>query len=107
MAGMTTARPGPRGDRPRGDRGPLVLLAALAVLLLVAGVLPWVAGGAGAARALSTPLALAGLLAGYAVLRATRPQRPAPPRRWAGGCHGCGCGPGVCALAAARADDAG
>lgn len=91
MAAMTTARP---------DRGPLILLGALAVLMLVAGLLPWLVGGTSAARALGTPLAVAGLLAGYAVLRTSRPPRPAPPRRRpTGGCAGCVCGAGSCALA--------
>src|SRR5262249_36638289 len=92
------------------DRGPLVLLGGLAALLVSAGVLPWLAGGSGAARGFAIPLLLGGLFAGYAVLRAVLagpPPRAARPgttdgRSAAGwtaapgaGCAGCTCGVGV------------
>src|SRR5215470_3177541 len=41
-------------------RGPLVMLGSLAVLLALAGLLPWLAGGSGAAKAFGTPLLLVG-----------------------------------------------
>jgi hypothetical protein len=85
-------------------RGPLVVLGALAVLLVLAGLLPWLVGGSGAAKGFATPLLLVGVFAGYAVLRAGRAQ-PAPPPRpaagqaGAGGCGGCRCGAGGCQAA--------
>ena len=79
-------------------RGPLVMLGSLAVLLSLAGLLPWLAGGSGAARAFGTPLLLVGLFAGYAVLRAGRsgPRQAAGTAAAAGGCGGCACGAGGC-----------
>ena len=102
MGRMTSQAPG---------RGPLVLLGGLAALLVSAGVLPWLAGGSGAARGFATPLLLVGLFAGYAVLRAalagppTKAARPGatdgrPTAGWTAtpgaGCAGCTCGVGVC-----------
>jgi hypothetical protein len=74
------------------------------VLLALAGLLPWVAGGSGTARAFGTPLLLMGLFAGYAVLRAgrsgpaARAGQPAGSGAPAGvsGCGGCVCGAGGC-----------
>jgi len=85
-------------------RGPLVMLGSLAVLLTLAGLLPWLAGGSGAAKAFGTPLLLVGLFAGYAVLRAGRSSPAAraglPGRAGAPagspGCGGCVCGAGGC-----------
>ncbi|MBI3687048.1 MAG: hypothetical protein HY241_06845 [Actinobacteria bacterium] len=74
-------------------RGPLLLLGALAALLIAAGTLPWLTGGTGPARALGTPLAALGLVAGFAVLRAARPARVAVPVR-SGRCASCSCGAG-------------
>jgi hypothetical protein len=91
-------------------RGPLVMLGSLAVLLTLAGLLPWLAGGPGAAKAFGTPLLLVGLFAGYAVLRAGRSGPAAGARQPAragwpagtgapagvSGCGGCVCGAGGC-----------
>jgi hypothetical protein len=85
-------------------RGPLVMLGSLAVLLALAGLLPWLAGGPGAAKAFGTPLLLVGLFAGYAVFRAGRPSSTAGARQPSGpgapasvpGCGGCVCGAGGC-----------
>jgi hypothetical protein len=91
-------------------RGPLVMLGSLAALLALAGVLPWLAGGSGAAKAFGTPLLLMGLFAGYAVFRAGRSgpaawtRQPARARPAGGtgapagvsGCGGCVCGAGGC-----------
>lgn len=84
-------------------------LGALAVVLLVAGVLPWVTGGALAVRLVALPLLLAG--AGVAAValrvrsvltrRAATPAYPAPLVERA--CDGCSCGAGGCAGASAGA----
>src|SRR6266511_4442261 len=91
-------------------RGPLIMLGALAALLVLAGVLPWLTGGSGAARGFATPLLLVGLFAWYAALRAVRAEPAAPPRPAtgrdagpAGGCGGCRCGAGGCQGAAPSA----
>jgi hypothetical protein len=85
----------------------MIMLGALAVLLVLAGLLPWLVGGSGAARGFATPLLLVGVFAGYAVLRAGR-TGPAAPRRPVSGpasgsasgstdrCGGCRCGAGGC-----------
>lgn len=93
------------------------MLGALAVLLVAAGVLPWVAGGSGAARGFGVPLLVVGLFAGYAVVRGGRAPAAAsaPARADQGGmnqggmnqggtnqgCGGCQCGAGGCAAAGA------
>jgi hypothetical protein len=89
-------------------RGPVVMLGALAVLLVAAGVLPWVVGGSGAARGFGVPLLVVGLFAGYAVVRGGRAPAAAAPVRTSEGCGGCRCGAGGCAAAAAQrgTDDA-
>jgi len=99
-------------------RGPLIMLGALAALLVLAGVLPWLTGGSGAARGFATPLLLVGRFAGHAALRAVRAEPAAPPRPTtrpatrpatgrdagpAGGCGGCRCGAGGCQGAAPSA----
>lgn len=82
-------------------RGPVLMLAALAALLVAAGVLPWVAGGSAAARGFAAPLLLVGLFAAYVTFRATRPT-PTPARTPATPppCAGCQCGAGTCAQTA-------
>ena len=94
MGGMTSQSP---------TRGPMIMLSALAVLLVLAGVLPWLVGGSVAAKGFAMPLLLVGLFAGYAVLRAGRAESAPPPRPAtrpaagpAGGCGGCQCGAGGC-----------
>ena len=77
------------------------MLGALAGVLLLAGVLPWVTGGEWAIRLLALPLLLAGLLVLGATLRvraaATAPAPSAPPLER--GCDGCVCGiSGGCAV---------
>jgi hypothetical protein len=69
------------------------MLGALAGVLLLAGVLPWVTGGEWAIRLLALPLVLAGLLVLGATLRvraAGRVTPSAPPVER--GCDGCACG---------------
>ena len=70
------------------------MLGALAGVLLLAGVLPWVTGGEWTIRLLALPLLLAGLLVLGATLRvhAARkaPAPSAPPLER--GCDGCACG---------------
>jgi hypothetical protein len=92
-------------------RGPVIMLGALALLLVAAGVLPWLAGGSGAARGFGAPLLLVGLFAAYAVFRAARPAPvPAPVTGHApgaaaqGGCGGCQCGAGGCGQNPVAAD---
>jgi hypothetical protein len=91
-------------------RGPAIMLSGLALLLVTAGVLPWVAGGSAAARGFGAPLLLVGLFAAYAVVRASRPAAPTPAATQAatpaatqagaaGGCGGCQCGAGGCGAA--------
>jgi len=69
-------------------------LGALAGVLLLAGVLPWVTGGELAIRLLAVPLVLAGLLVLGATLRVhaagKAPAPSAPPIER--GCDGCACG---------------
>jgi hypothetical protein len=69
-------------------------LGALAGVLLLAGVLPWVTGGETAIRLLALPLLLAGLLVLGVTLRvhaaAKAPAPSAPPLER--GCDGCACG---------------
>lgn len=80
-------------------RGPVIMLGGLALLLVAAGVLPWVAGGSAVARGFGAPLLLVGLFAAYAVFRASRPAPepvPLPAAAGAPGCGGCQCGAGGC-----------
>ncbi|HST64806.1 MAG TPA: hypothetical protein VLM05_06430 [Mycobacteriales bacterium] len=73
-------------------------LGALAGVLLLAGVLPWVTGGELLIRLLALPLLLAGLLVLGTLLRVrTAPAPSAPPVER--GCDGCACGiSGGCAV---------
>jgi hypothetical protein len=67
------------------------MLGALAGVLLLAGVLPWVTGGETAIRLLALPLLLMGLVVLGAALRVrTAPAPSAPPLER--GCDGCACG---------------
>jgi len=92
-------------------RGPVLMLSALAVLLVAAGVLPWVAGGSGVARGFAAPLLVVGVFAGYAVFRASRAPAaaaPAPARTSQdAGCGGCQCGAGGCGAAPPNQSSAG
>jgi hypothetical protein len=81
------------------------MLAALAAVLLVAGVLPWATGGETIIRLMGLPLFLAGLMVLGVTLRvwyAGRRAAPsAPPVER--GCDGCVCGlDGGCAAETAR-----
>ena len=81
------------------------MLAALAAVLLLAGLLPWVTGGETIVRLMGLPLFLAGLMVLGVTLRVwhagRRPAPSAPPVER--GCDGCVCGlDGGCATAAAR-----
>jgi hypothetical protein len=78
------------------------MLGALAGVLLLAGLLPWVTGGELVLRLLALPLLLAGLMVLGAALRvraAVRAPAPsAPPVER--GCDGCVCGiSGGCGVA--------
>jgi hypothetical protein len=70
------------------------LLGALAGVLLLAGLLPWVTGGETIIRMMGLPLFLAGLMVLGATLRVWRAGRreapSAPPVER--GCDGCVCG---------------
>lgn len=78
----------------RARRRAVQRLGALAGVLLLAGVLPWVTGGEAAIRLLALPLLLAGLLVLGATLRVhaagKAPAPSAPPLER--GCDGCACG---------------
>lgn len=76
-------------------------LGALAGVLLLAGVLPWVTGGELTIKLLALPLLLAGLMVLGATLRVhaagRAPGPSAPPLER--GCDGCVCGiSGGCAV---------
>jgi hypothetical protein len=91
---------GVTADRAR--RRAVLMLSALAGVMLLAGVLPWVTGGDSTVRFLALPLLLAGLMVLGATLRVwaagRRPVSPAPPV--GRGCDGCVCGlQGGCTVA--------
>ncbi|HEX6755046.1 MAG TPA: hypothetical protein VF109_03775 [Mycobacteriales bacterium] len=84
-----------------------VRLGALAGVLLLAGLLPWVTGGTLAARLVALPLLLAGVGIGAvavrlrSVLMAADPADAAYPAPLVErGCDGCACGAGGCGSAA-------
>lgn len=80
-------------------------LGALAAVLLVAGLLPWVTGGTQGVRLVALPLLVAGLGVGAVALRvrsvltrqAATAAYPAPLVER--GCDGCACGGGGCGSA--------
>ena len=83
-------------------------LGALTAALLVAGLLPWITGGATAARLVSLPLLLAGIGVAAVALRvrsvlsrraAAAAAYPAPLVERT--CDGCACGAGGCGSAPA------
>lgn len=90
---MTSALTAVPVDRRR--RSALVA-AAFAVVLLVAGILPWVMATDSVIRFLTVFVLIAGLLAGFVAFGLIRSIKVAPPtRRLApeGGCGGnCQCG---------------
>ena len=90
----------------RARRRAVLMLAALAAAMLLAGVLPWATGGEAVIRFLALPLFLAGLmvlgvtLRVWAVGRRPAPAPSAPPVER--GCAGCVCGlSGTCVAASA------
>jgi hypothetical protein len=86
-------------------------LGVLGVALLVAGALPWLTGGALAARLIALPLLLAGAaVAGATVRILTLPKVSAAPAAYpapvtAAGCDGCTCGEDGCQAAADNASN--
>lgn len=88
---------------PEVPRRALAQVGGLAVLLLLAGTLPWVGGGSLTIRLIGLPLLLAGLVIGgvvglvaYRLRQATELARSAPASAGSGGCGGCACGAGGC-----------
>lgn len=79
-------------------RNPIAAVGVLAVLCIVAGVLPWAMAGPAVAKGLGVPFLLVGVLAGVAVLLARRNARaPMPVDYPAAPAGGCRCGAGGCA----------
>jgi hypothetical protein len=100
-------------DAKLGVRRATLRLGALAAVLLVAGVLPWVTGGSTGARLVALPLLVAGIGVTAVVLRvrSVLAQRAAVAAAYPAplverGCDGCACGAGGCGSVAPEAPDA-